>query len=105
MAWTYTTESLVSAGPFVVTKIGSVVPDSTTATALTHGGPSTTAPDFVLIEPTHSNPTATEITCTAKGTSTCTFDVEGTSARFNAYCFFISQARQDGESINADNDD
>lgn len=103
MAWTYTTESMLS-WPVVVTKIATVVPDSTTATALTHGGPSTTAPDFVIIEPTHANPTATEITCTAKGTSTVTIDVEGTNARFNVYCVFLAQARQDGQSINADND-
>lgn len=102
MAWTSTTETVLWA-PFVLTKI-TVVPDSTTATAVSHGGPSTLAPNLVLIDATHSNPTATEITCTTKGTSTVTFDVEGTAARFDAYCFFFPQARQDGQSINSDND-
>lgn len=102
MAWTSTAQTLI-AQPFVVTKVD-VVPDSTTATAVAHGGPSTLAPDLVLFALTKANPTASEVSVTATSTTTVTFDVEGSTNPFSAYCFFFPQARQDGQSITSDND-
>lgn len=101
MAWTYT-NSTVLYTPFVVTKIAVTVSD-TTATALDHGGPSNTTPDLVMIAGRTESPTGHEIVWTAKGASTVTFDVQANCA-FDAYCFFFNQSRQDGQSINSDND-
>lgn len=102
MAWTSTAETVLWS-PFVVTKL-TVTPDSTTATAISHGGPSTLAPDLVLMSLTKANPTASEVSVTTTSTTTVTFDVEGATNPFTAYCIFFPQVRQDGQTINSDND-
>ncbi len=102
MAWTSSNRTLCHV-PFVITEI-TVAPDSTDATAVAHGGPSTLAPDFVVVEQNTANPTGHEITVTDKGTTNVTFDVQNSGSTFKAYCFFIHQARQDGQSINSDNE-
>lgn len=100
MAWTSTKTELCAA-PFLMTKL-EVTADSATATAIDHGGP-TLAPSFVIITSTTANPTGHEITCTAKSTTQVTFDAQA-AATFEAICVWIPQARQDGQSINSDND-
>jgi hypothetical protein len=101
MAWTYTT-SVLQYTPYVITKIA-VTESDTTATELSHGGPTGLAPDMVVIQPISESPTGHEIVCVTRGTSTCKFDVQA-DTDFDAFCFFFNQARQDGQSINSDND-
>ena len=75
--------------PVLVHKI-EITPDSTTATAVNHGGPG--VPDMIIVgHNSQANPTATEVSVTASSATQITVDVEGTGARPVIYCIWRNQ--------------
>lgn len=89
MAWT-SVGTTIANWPNLVRKL-EITPDSTTATAITHGGPAQ-IPDEIYGYNANANPTATEWSVTASSTTTVTVDVEGTGARPVLFVKFYNQA-------------
>lgn len=102
MAWSSTAKELCAV-PFLVREI-TITADSATATEVAHGGPTGTPPDMYPLVLTKSNPTGTEMSITSVDGTNLTVDAEAASS-CKVFCIWFAQARQDGESIDSDNDD
>lgn len=96
MAWSYRSEEIASV-PWLVRKI-TVTATDTTGEALVHGGPAVT-PDFVIPVLTSNNPTGSELSVSAKTTTTITVDAEAGSKTAEFLVFWFAQGAQDGSSI------
>ncbi len=87
MAWTNTVKTL-SMTPYLIKEID-VTPDSTTATAITHG--ETRAPDLYFGVNVLDGPTAEEFSIVSVAATTITVDVEASTARPRLWLLWISQ--------------
>lgn len=93
MAFAYKVHEL-AAVPWMVRRIA-ISSTDTTAEALVHGGPAV-IPDIVIPVLTIANPTASEISITAKSTTTVTVDAEGASDTADIYCIWFAASEGGG---------
>ena len=76
-----------------------------TATEFAHGGPASTRPDLMIPVVSATNPTASEVAvyASASDLNKFTLDCEAASGTITVYHIWVNKARQDGQSINSDN--
>ena len=88
MAITVSSNEAIAATPFLIRKL-SLVDGNGDAAAVTHSGPAA-EPDMVLISKTVAS-AAVDISCTAKSTTTITFD-NSAGATYDVFCIWFAQA-------------
>jgi len=88
MAIVVSSSETIASTPFLIRKL-SLADDDGSLVAVTHGGPAL-VPDMVLVSKTVAS-AALDISCTAKTTTTITFD-NSAAATYDVFCVWFSQA-------------